>query len=277
MDHRRPRGSVGRITRRGFLRGSAAGLGALAAGSAASALAPVSRKPNLLLILCDQMNLDALSCLGNPHVHTPHLDRLAAQGTLFLESHTTNPVCSPARSSLMTGRMPVETGVIQNDLPTRPGLPHLGEWLRDQAGYEAVYCGKWHLSPPPNRCGFRVLPGQGGQGAADDYWVSRSCSAYLRHYAARPARPPLVMVASYLQPHDICYWMIYPDTLVSHTPLFPAVMNHLPALPPNHRSRPPGPAAVGTGYDRFATDAQWHYYLYCYYRMVEMLDSDVGR
>jgi arylsulfatase A-like enzyme len=263
------------LDRRSFLRASALGA-SVALGSAARAAQP---KPNFLLVICDQMNLDAMSYLGNANVRTPNLDRLARRGVTFLESHSTSPVCSPARSSLMTGRMPVETGVVHNDLPIRDGMPSLGEWLRDRAGYEAVYCGKWHIPQGyayAGMPGFRALPTGGGQGALDDAWVSRTCEAYLRNRAARP-KPPFLLVASFMQPHDICYWTIRPETLVPGEMPFPALTDELPPLPPNHKSFPDGPPQVGTGYPNFDTDLRWRYYLYCYYRMVEMLDSDVGR
>jgi arylsulfatase A-like enzyme len=274
------------VSRREFLQAGSATLAGLTLARAAETIpAPAivggDARPDLLLIIVDQMNLDAMSALGNPHLRTPHLDRLAARGTLFLESHSTNPVCSPARSSLLTGRMPVETGVTQNDLPVRAGMPNLGEWLRDRAGYETVYCGKWHLPGSifmPGFGGFRPLAGGGGQGAVDDGWVTRGCEAYLRSRARRRNNsPPFALVASYLQPHDICYWMIHPETLVSPTLPFPRLAAEWPALPPNHRSRPPGPERAMAAYGRFASEDAWRYYLYCYYRMVEMLDHDVGR
>ncbi|MGQ9730249.1 MAG: sulfatase-like hydrolase/transferase [Candidatus Zipacnadales bacterium] len=266
------------ISRRDFLKTTVAS-GALSVGGTAARIhvRAQTTKPNLLLIICDQMNLDTMSYLGNNNVSTPNLDRLAQRGVTFLESHSTNPVCSPARSALMTGRMPVETGVVHNDLPIRRGIPNLGEWFREKGGYETVYCGKWHLPhgyPPANLAGFRVLPVGGGQGAVDDAWVSRSCAAFLRN---RRSREPLLMVASFMQPHDICYWMLEPDTLVPADLPFATLAGRLPALPPNHRSRPSGPPQVGTGYTGFDSDLRWQYYLYCYYRMVEMLDYDVGR
>jgi arylsulfatase A-like enzyme len=266
------------LDRRSFLRASALGAGAALLGGPRPAAASETR-PNFLYIICDQMNLDAMSYLGNPHVRTPNLDRLAQRGVLFMQSHTTNSVCSPARSSLFTGRMPVETGVVHNELAIRPGIPNLGEWLSEKAGYDTVYCGKWHLPEgfaSPAMRGFRTFPSGGGSGAMDDAWVARSCEAYLRNRGAKADRP-FLLVASLHQPHDICYWMIRPDTLVPRELPFPALEAELPQLPPNHKSFPDGPPQVGIGYANFDTDLRWRYYLYCYYRMVEMLDGDVGR
>lgn len=272
--------TAGAMTRRDFLRTGAAVAGGLALGMAPGrpAVAQPADRPNFLFVICDQMNLDAMSCLGNPYVRTPHLDRLAARGTLFMESHSTNPVCSPARSSLMTGRYTQETGVVTNTLPIRDGIPHIGEWLSGQ-GYETVYCGKWHLPhgfAPANLPGFKTFPAGPGEGMGDDCFVSRSCEAFLRNRAGEDGRP-FLMVASFHQPHDICYWMISPDTLVPDRMPFPQLAADLPALPPNHTSRPRGmPEQAGWGFAGFDTDERWRYYLYCYYRMVEMLDHDVG-
>jgi len=271
--------SATRFDRRSFLRTTASALGASAALTSGRRMARAAEtRPNILFIICDQMNLDAMSYLGNANVRTPNLDRLAQRGVTFMESHSTSPVCSPARSSLFTGRMPVETGVVHNDLPIRQGMPNLGQWLGDRAGYETVYCGKWHIPQGyafAGMAGFRALPTGAGQGALDDAWVARTCEAYLRNRGAKPE--PFLLVASFMQPHDICYWMLAPDTLVPSELPFPALKDELPPLPPNHKSFPDGPPQVGTGYPSFDTDLRWRYYLYCYYRMVEMLDGDVGR
>lgn len=71
----------------------------------------VSNKPNIILIMADDMGAWAMGCSGNTDVHTPNLDRLAAQGLLFENFFCTSPVCSPARASLMTGKMPSQHGV----------------------------------------------------------------------------------------------------------------------------------------------------------------------
>jgi len=104
-----------RTTRREFLQASALGAGSLVARAALGAEPRGNAKakpPNFLFIISDQLGLGAIRAHGCPDVRTPNIDRLIARGTTFIESHSTNPVCSPARSSLLTGRMPVETGVI---------------------------------------------------------------------------------------------------------------------------------------------------------------------
>ena len=270
-----------KTTRRRFLQTGVAaaaitGLPIPAARRAAAAPAVhTGSRPNFLLLVADQLGLDAVSAHGCPDVHTPNIDRLVRRGVTFLESHSTNPVCSPARSSLFTGRMPVETGVISNGRPIHSSIPNMGQWL-GQAGYETVYCGKWHLPHGyPNEIpGFRVLPVGGGQGDLVDTVVSRTCEAYLKN---RSRQNPFLLVASLLQPHDICYWAIKGKTLVPEVLTFPHIADQLPELPPNHNSRPPAPAKLDRlSYKRFS-ESQWRYYIYVYYRQVEMLDADVGR
>ncbi|MFB6146832.1 MAG: sulfatase [Halobacteriaceae archaeon] len=103
--------------------------------------------PNVLQILTDQQQAAALGAVNDSY-HTPNLDRLADSGTLFANCYTTHPQCTPARSSLVTGQFPHQTGVYT--------LPHWGGYDLDpeshsvahafgDAGYDAVWTGKWHL------------------------------------------------------------------------------------------------------------------------------------
>ena len=279
-DNRRPR-TRRCVTRRDVLKAGAVGLGAAMTGCALGADGPEVRQPrkppNLLLILCDQLGLDAIAAHGWPDARTPNLDRLVHRGTTFLESHSTNPVCSPARSSIMTGRMPVETGVITNGRPIHASRPNLGQWLRPH-GYETVYCGKWHLPGPYQAAigGFTVLPAGAGQGDLVDTAVSNACAAWVRN---RPKSKPYLMVASFMQPHDICHWgnaradRMPPDLGLP----FERLRSQLPDLPPNHTCEPEAPEALARRVVRTYSEDMWRYYLYLYARMVEMLDADVGR
>jgi len=277
MSQERPKPS-----RRRFLQMSALGagvwLGGVGSVPAADSAVPSTAKPkrpNFLLIITDQQGLDTLSGLGNRDIRTPNMDRLVKSGVSFLESHSANPVCSPARSSIMTGWMPTETGVVSNNRPIHERVPHLGKVL-GEAGYETVYAGKWHLpyGYPTEIPGFRVLPVGGGQGDLVDTIVSRSCEAYLRN---RSTQRPFFLVASLLQPHDICYWAIRDQMLVPPELPFPQLKGQLPELPPNHRARPKAPERLDKiEYTRF-NEEQWRYYNYIYNRQVEMVDADIGR
>jgi len=267
----------GKLSRRQVLKAAAAAASLAAAtptGKTAAAKPVKAGKPNLLLIICDQLGLDALGAHGWRDGQTPNLDRLIGRGTTFMESHSTNPVCSPARSSLMTGRMATETGVITNGRPIHASCPNLGQWLRP-AGYETVYCGKWHLPGgyPARIDGFTVLPIGGGQGDLADTIVSRSCEAFIKN---RSSDRPYLMVASFMQPHDICYWGNARANRMPAGLPFAQLRDLLPALPPNNTARPKAPEALGRTKTNYNED-QWRYYLYLYARMIEMLDADVGR
>ena len=118
---------------------------------AASSAMPLSRSAraqaanaNVLLIMTDQQSMSALGANGNPYLKTPAMDSIVADGISFTESYCTYPVCSPARSSVMTGLMPHQTGVMKNGQAIGEGIPNLGEHFRAN-GYKTYYAGKWHL------------------------------------------------------------------------------------------------------------------------------------
>jgi len=276
--HRRPgRG----LSRRRFLGAGLAAGGILAARVARGAEAGRRggpERPNILVILTDQQGLDALSAHGCPDVRTPNLDRLVRRGTSFLESYTTNPLCSPARSSLLTGRMPSETGVIRNNRPIRAGIPNLGQWLR-RAGYRTVYSGKWHLPEgfTDEVPGFEVLPaGLGGQGTVGDQVVSSACEGFLRN--RRGVKEPFLLVASFLQPHDICNWIARHEKMAD-PPALADLAGPLPALPANFEAvpRPLPPRWAPRRLAGKWSPRLWRYYLWSYYRMVEEVDAEIGR
>ncbi|NUP99573.1 MAG: sulfatase-like hydrolase/transferase [Armatimonadetes bacterium] len=121
----------------------------------------MARQPNLLFLMADQMQGRVLDP-GHP-CRTPQFDRLAARGVRFPRAYTPNPVCSPARASLMTGLLPHEHGVVQVTHCVAEGQaelresPHWAERLA-AAGYRTGYFGKWHVerSECPSRFGWQV-------------------------------------------------------------------------------------------------------------------------
>ena len=135
-------------------------LGAVAwGGSVQSVAAP---RPNILYILADDLGYNDAGFMGSEEIHTPNLDRIARQGAV-LTSFYVQPLCSPTRASLMTGRYVCHTGVYTVVRPHAPwGLPleerTLAEALRE-AGYTTAIIGKWHLGEfqkayLPTRRGF---------------------------------------------------------------------------------------------------------------------------
>ena len=267
------------LNRRGFLKAGAAGSAAMLSQTLCAA--PSSGKPtrpNFVFLITDQQGLDTLSAQGCPGIDTPHLDRLAASGVSFIESHSTNPLCSPARSSMFTGRMPSETGVVKNGLPIRNDIPTMGQVL-GQHRYDCVYVGKWHLPQSYTRFipGFSVIPvGNNGHGTLLDRSVSRACQGFLRN---RSTDRPFLMVASFLQPHDICQWASMHKQAPDELP-YPEIAGQLPPLPPNFDFDPREPENVANQRRSQRTDwseRQWRYYVWSYYRMIEEVDAEIGR
>jgi arylsulfatase A-like enzyme len=134
------------LTRRGFL-------GALAA----------ARKPNLVLILADDMGYGDIGCYGSKDVPTPHLDALAQGGVRFTDGYVSCAVCSPSRAALLTGRYQqrfgheFNSGPMEREAEVGFGLPVGEKILPDllrSAGYRSIAIGKWHLGVRP---GFHPL------------------------------------------------------------------------------------------------------------------------
>ena len=144
-------------------------LAALHAGAAALPAA----KPNILVILTDDMGWGDLSCFGNHEMATPNIDRLARQGTRFTQFYVASPICSPSRVGYTTGCFPARWRI--NDyLHSRAGnkAHESANWLDPQAptlarslhaaGYATAHFGKWHMgggrdvqdAPWPKAYGF---------------------------------------------------------------------------------------------------------------------------
>jgi arylsulfatase A len=131
------------IDRRTFL---AAGVSAASQLSGAS-----SRTPNVVFILCDDLGYGDLGCYGSK-IRTPNLDRMASEGIRFTNFSSADPVCSPSRAALMTGRYPTRVGVPRVLNPAdKEGLnldeTTLANILRSKS-YKTMCIGKWHLGRP---------------------------------------------------------------------------------------------------------------------------------
>jgi arylsulfatase A-like enzyme len=243
--------------------------------------------PDILMITSDQMSLQAVGAAGCHEVETPALDALAARGTFFTESYTPCPVCLPTRPSWWTGRMPSETGIkrpkphraIREDLPTLP------EWFSDR-GYEAVHAGKWHapelrVTAHDQLPGFyAIATGIDDQGFIMDPHVGTACEAFLLN---RESAQPLLLVAEFMNPHDICEWLFL--NTANHDALpYPEIADELPDPPANRDAIPEGEPPGIKGFRQtlepqvgYWEDLHYRYYLWSYYRHVEAVDAEVGR
>ena len=134
-------------------------------------------KKNVVFILVDDLGWKDLACYGSTFYETPNIDRLAAQGHVFTSAYTPNPVCSPTRAAILTGRYPSRIGITDwipgNDPKTMPLLgPEdlhelpleevtFAETLKEE-GYKTFFAGKWHLgdiNSLPEDQGFDINKG----------------------------------------------------------------------------------------------------------------------
>lgn len=113
----------------------------------------MSKKPNLLLIMCDQLRADVLQCYGNDHVRTPNISRIAASGVRFDRAYSQTPVCVPARHGLISGLNPFELGLVDNSQDIGHIRNPLPELIRDK-GYTTIAVGKMHFYPVRKHYGF---------------------------------------------------------------------------------------------------------------------------
>ena len=101
---------------------------------------------NILFVMADQLRWDYLSCYGHPHLHTPHIDRLASKGVRFDKAYVQSPVCGPSRASAYTGRTVFSHGATWNHVPLPIGEWTLGDYLQ-AAGMRTAVVGKTHMIP----------------------------------------------------------------------------------------------------------------------------------
>ena len=111
-------------------------------------------KPNVLIILCDQLRFDLLTCYQETPVRTPNITALAGDSCLFERAYTPIALCSPARASLLTGLYPHSHHMFNNSTPRysyckhmRPDMTMLQDWIDEESSYESAWFGKWHIGP----------------------------------------------------------------------------------------------------------------------------------
>lgn len=102
------------------------------------------QKTNLLFIWTDQQRFDTMKAYGNDLIKAPNLDKLAASSVVFKRAYVTQPVCTPSRSTVMTGLYPHTSGCIENNIPLKRETKTLPELINDP-DYKTAYMGKWHL------------------------------------------------------------------------------------------------------------------------------------
>lgn len=116
-------------------------------------------RPNILWYCTDQQRFDTIGALGNPHVRTPTIDRLVADGVAFTHVYCQSPICTPSRSSFMTGMYPSRVHNTRNGNATFPDWPPLISKLISESGYECGMIGKFHLQSSGHRTEPRLDDG----------------------------------------------------------------------------------------------------------------------
>ena len=280
-----------RISRRGFLKMAGAGAAALAAPRWLSGAEPPSKRPNILFVFTDQQRADMLSCAGNKYLKTPAMDSLAANGARFERAYCANPVCVPSRFAMMTGVMPSRIGLEENaqinkKVPVEILERSLGRVFRS-AGYETAYGGKVHLPMTLEQIGFDCISKDERSGLAD------ACAAFLR----RKHDKPFLLVASFINPHDICFMALEavakrpPGGLLGQALKLPEGVSRqefaskqCPPLPANFEApqgEPDGVKQIDSRRFRFWvrehwTEEDWRLHRGAYCRLTEMVDAEIG-
>jgi len=245
-----------------------------------------------------------MSCTGNPWLKTPALDKIASQGIRFTNAYCTNPVCCPSRFSLQTGLFPSVIGMRENGDPNVDTAKvkslysqSIGYTFRN-AGYQTYYGGKVHLPLDflnIQPWGYDVLT----HDERDD--LATVCADFLMN--RKKGGSPFLLVASFINPHDICYdairWAEPNSRLAKNTPadLDEALTipdgisrkeffsKYCPPLPSNHEPMI-GETSSVEGLVTLRpfreivrekwTDEDWRMHSWAYMRLTERVDALIG-
>ncbi|MFV0378980.1 MAG: sulfatase [Mangrovibacterium sp.] len=223
-------------------------IGLLLLGFAACSKTELKEQPNILFIFADDWGFGDLGCFGQTEVATPNLDKLASEGTRFTHFHVTSGVCSPSRSSVITGHFParhrIHAHFAGNDLNAKRAMPN---WLNEnlevylprtmqEAGYVTAHFGKWHLgggglphgdlgAPEPKLYGYdetRVWNGNGPTWNGDQLWPTTRYMDDDTLWVQSSSRIAVDATVDFMKRHQqgpffINLWLKDP-----HTPLCPS-------------------------------------------------------
>jgi arylsulfatase A-like enzyme len=187
------------------------------------------RKPNLILFLPDQQRADTLACYGGVKVHAPNLNKLASESVIFERAYVTHPVCTPSRSSLMTGTWPHINGCTRNSVPLDRRFLVFPELMEDK-DYRTAYLGKWHLGEDgPAGRGFQQWVSTDDHGDYTNFLISEGITPdksnerfselaisnlpievsrpkFLEKHACdfieKHQRDPFILVVGFVEPHS---------------------------------------------------------------------------
>lgn len=173
-------------------------------------------RPNVVVILVDDLRWDELGSTGHPFAQTPHIDRIAREGANFRNAFVTTPLCSPSRASFLTGQYAHTHGITDNT--NRSEASHrLETWplLLHRAGYETGFFGKWHMgnddSPRPGFDRWVSFKGQGtylnpeinedGKTARVPGYITDILTDHAVNFIRRPRNAPFVLYLAHKAMH----------------------------------------------------------------------------
>lgn len=270
------------------------------------------QRPNIIYICTDQQSETMMSCAGNHYLKTPAMDYLANNGIRFTRAYTSNPVCSPSRVSMMTGRL---AGYFNDkdgkQIRENEGcmkIPEVSELVKSttigaflkKAGYDLAYGGKQHLPPSltAKAQGFRIITDDQRDVLAEE----------AAKYIKGEHKNPYFLVVSLINPHDICFMAIrdFADSVTSASLLknsttelrnldkaleLPKGVNkeqffaeYCPPLPPNYEPQEDEAKSIGSLLDRRPfrrsarteySDEKWRMHRWAYCRLTELVDAQI--
>lgn len=269
-------------------------------------------KPNIIYIFTDQQRASMMSCAGNRWLKTPAMDYIADNGIRFTRAYTANPVSTPARVAMMTGRFPgyfnddkgdqvkENSGAVRiREISEEVKTTTLAAWLQ-RAGYDLIYGGKEHLPSPllPKSLGFKDI-------SDDERDELAKCAA---RFIKEKHEKPYFMMISLINPHDICYMAIrdfahtdWDKRILTTSETELATLDkaleiperiskeeffarYCPPLPPNYEPQEGEPKALQYLFDQrpfrrnareHYTDEDWRMHRWAYCRLTEVVDRQI--
>ena len=248
-------------------------------------------RPNIIFLLTDDQRADALGCMGNPIIKTPHIDRLAEGGVVFENAFVTTSICMISRASILTGQYASRHGItgfgreLSNEQLANTYLGQL-----DRAGYRTGFIGKWGVGRPPKAWDYnKGFPGQNRYihkvGGETRHLTTMLGDQAVEFLEGSEAGEPFALSISFKTPHvqdsanvnrptfihDPDLAGLYSDVTIPRPPLAaPAFYEQLPNFLKNSENR--ARWAV-----RFWSPARYQQSVKGYYRLITGVDRQVGR
>lgn len=266
-------------------------------------------RPNIVILMCDQMSARALPAYGHSLVRTPHIDAIAERGAVFESCYTNFPLCAPARLALMTGKLCSNIGAWDNAALLPPDVPTFAHYLR-LLGYRTCLSGKMHFIGPDQLHGFEervttdICPSDFNWTADwDDPWRTMDWFHDMKNvrnagiaerslqqdfdeeaafhakrkifdWARDPDRRPFLLVCSFTHPHDPYvtpqrFWDLYRDADID--------LPRVPYIEPERRD--PHSRRLWEQYDRGEleiTSAEVLRARHAYYGSISYVDERIG-